>query len=63
MNKKKVLLVIVSVFLIGLVSIGTYAIFNTDILTGDNTIKTGQIKMSYTETNEITMDNALPMKD
>ena len=63
MNKKKVLLIIVSVFLIGLVSIGTYAIFNTDILTGDNTIKTGQIKMSYTETNEITMDNALPMKD
>ena len=63
MNKKKVLLVIVSVFLIGLVSIGTYAIFNTDILTGDNTIKTGQIKMSYTETNEITMENALPIKD
>ncbi len=63
MNKKKVLLVIVSVFLIGLVSIGTYAIWNSELLTGDSSITTGQIKMSYTETNEITMDNALPMKD
>ena len=54
---------LVSLFVIAIISLGTYAIFNTDILTGDNTIKTGQIKMSYTETNEITMDNALPMKD
>ena len=63
-NRKKVLLMgLVSLFVIAIISLGTYAIFNTDILTGDNTIKTGQIKMSYTETNEITMDNALPMKD
>ena len=62
-KKKKVLLVIVSVFLIGLVSIGTYAIWNSELLTGDSSISTGQIKMSYTETNEITMDNALPTKD
>ncbi len=62
-NKKKVLVVIVSVFLIALISIGTYAIWNSELLTGNNSITTGQIKMSYTETNEITMDNALPIKD
>ena len=62
-KKKKVLLVVLSLFLIALISIGTYAIWNSEMLAGDNTIKSGQIKMSYTETNEITMENALPMKD
>ena len=62
-KKKKALLVIVSLFIIALISIGTYAIWNSELLTGDSSITTGQIKMSYTETNEITMDNALPMKD
>ena len=62
-KKKKVLLVIVSVFLIALISFGTYALWNSELLTGNNSITTGQIKMSYTETNEITMDNALPIKD
>ena len=63
MKKKKILLVIVSVFLITLISVGTYAIFNTDILTGNSSISSGQVKMSYTETNEIGMSNALPIKD
>ena len=62
-KKKKVLLVIVSVFLIALISFGTYALWNSELLTGNNSITTGQIKMSYTETNEIGMDNALPIKD
>ena len=62
-KKKKVLLVIVSVFIIALISIGTYAIWNSELLTGNNSISSGQVKMSYTETNEIGMDNALPMKD
>ena len=62
-KKKKVLLVIVSVFIIALISIGTYAIWNSELLTGNNSISSGQVKMSYTETNEIVMDNALPMKD
>ena len=54
---------LVSLFVIAIISLGTYAIWNSELLTGDNTIKSGQIKMSYTETNEITMENALPMKD
>ena len=63
MNKKKILLVIVSVFLIALISFGTYALWNSELLTGNNSITTGQVKMSYTETNEIGMNNALPIKD
>ena len=52
-KKKKVLLVIVSVFIIALISIGTYAIWNSELLTGNNSISSGQVKMSYTESNEI----------
>ena len=64
LSRKKVLLMgLVSLFVIVLISIGTYAIWNSEMLTGDNTIKSGQVKMSYTEINEITMENALPMKD
>ena len=62
-NKKKILLVIVSLFLIALISFGTYALWNSELLTGNNSITTGQVKMSYTETNEIGMNNALPIKD
>ena len=62
-KKKKVLLVIVSVFLIALISFGTYALWNSELLTGNNSITTGQVKMSYTESNEIGMNNALPIKD
>ena len=65
-NKKKVLLMIsLSLFSIALVSLGTYAIWTSanDLLTGTNTIQSGQVKMSYTETNEIGMNNALPIKD
>ena len=54
---------LVSLFVVAIISLGTYAIWNSELLTGDSSISTGQIKMSYTETNEITMDNALPMKD
>ena len=64
LNRKKMLLMgLVSLFTIAIISTGTYAIWNSEMLTGDNTIKSGQIKMSYTEINEITMENALPMKD
>ena len=62
-KKKKILLVVLSVFLISLISVGTYALWNSELLTGDSSISSGQIKMSYTETNEIGMENALPMKD
>ncbi len=62
-KKKKVLLIVLSVFLIALISVGTYALWNSELLTGNNSITTGQVKMSYTETNEIGMNNALPIKD
>ena len=62
-KKKKVLLVIVSIFLIALISFGTYALWNSELLTGNSSITTGQVKMSYTESNEIGMNNALPIKD
>ena len=63
-NKKKVLsIVFLSVFAIALVSFGTYAIWNSELLTGNNTISSGEVKMSYTETNEISISNALPIKD
>ena len=34
-KKKKILLVIVSVFLIALISFGTYALWNSELLTGN----------------------------
>ena len=52
-----------SLFMVAILSFGAYAIWNSELLTGDNSISTGQIKMSYTESNEIGMDNALPIKD
>ena len=65
-NKKKILMIIsLSLFSIALVSLGTYAIWTSanDLLTGTNTIQSGQVKMSYSESNEIGMNNALPIKD
>ena len=62
-KKKTLMLVAISLFSIAIVSFGTYAIWNSELLTGNNSISSGQVKMSYTETNEIGMDNALPMKD
>ena len=63
-KKKKVLmLVAISFFSIAIVSFGTYTLWNSELLTGNNSILSGQVKMSYTETNEIEMDNALPIKD
>ena len=65
-NKNKILMMIfLSLFSIALVSLGTYAIWTStnDLLTGSNTIQSGQVKMSYSESNEIGMNNALPIKD
>ena len=54
-----------SLFSIAIISLGTYAIWTSanDLLTGSNTIQSGQVKMSYTETNELALNNALPIKD
>ena len=65
-RKKKILMMIsLSLFSITIISLGTYALWTStnDLLTGSNTIQSGQVKMSYTETNEIGMNNALPIKD
>ena len=65
-NKKKILVMIfLSLFSIAILSFGTYAIWTSanDLLTGSNTIQSGQVKMSYSESNEIGMNNALPIKD
>ena len=63
-NRKKVLLMIsLSLFVIALISLGTYAIWTSELFTGDSSISSGQVKMGYTETNEIGMSNALPIKD
>ena len=64
-KKKRVLMLIaITLFNLAIVSFGTYALWtSTDLLTDNNSITTGQVKMSYTETNEIGMTNALPIKD
>ena len=64
-KKKTLLMFFISLFSIALISIGTYALWNagSDLLTGSNTIQSGQVKMSYTEENSLKLDNALPMKD
>ncbi len=65
MNKNVKVLVIISLILFGLsiVFISSYAIFGLVLSTGNSSITTGQIKMSYTEINEIGMDNAFPITD
>ena len=64
-SKKKRVLVFVAImlFVLSIVLFGTYAIWNSELLTGNNSISSGEVKMSYTESNEITMNNALPIKD
>ena len=65
-RKKKILMMIsLSLFMVAIISLGTYAIWTSanDLLTGTNTIQSGQVKMSYSESNEIGMNNALPIKD
>ena len=62
-KKKKLMMISLSLFAIAIVSFGTYALWNSELLTGNNSISSGQVKMSYTESNEIGMDNALPIKD
>ncbi len=52
-----------SLFMVAILSFGAYALWNSELLTGNNSITTGQVKMSYTESNEIGMNNALPIKD
>ena len=66
MKKTKILMMIsLTLLSVSLVSFGTYAIWISadDILSGDTSISSGEVKMSYTESNEIGLNNALPIKD
>ena len=63
-KEKKILAIIsLSLFVISILSFGTYALYNIDLLTDNNSISTGQVKMSYTESNEITLNNVVPTSD
>ena len=57
MNKNIKVLAIISLILFGLsiVFFSSYAIFGLVLSTDNSSITTGQIKMSYTETNEISI--------
>ena len=66
MNKRKIILLIVSIIVLVVVTVGvSYAAFTYSGLgKRENTITTGAISMSYTEsTNTISMNNALPTTD
>ena len=62
-KKKKLTMIGLSIFALAIVTLGTYALWSQISTTRENTISTGQVKMSYTEVNELTLNNALPMKD
>ena len=63
-SKKKILTIIsLSLFAISILSFGTYALYNTSLLTDNNSISTGKVKMSYSESNEITLNNVVPTSD
>ena len=42
-KKKTLMLVAISLFSIAIVSFGTYAIWNSELLTGNNSISSGQV--------------------
>ena len=63
-KKKKILLVALALLGITLISGLSYAIFNYAFTGGENSIKSGQITMSYTEpSNSYTVTGALPTSD
>ena len=62
-KKKKLTMIALSMFSIGIITLGTYALWSQILATKENTISTGQVKMSYTEVNELALSNALPMRD
>ena len=64
MNKKKKLIMIgLILFSISIITLETYALYNTVLITGDASISSGEVKMSYSESNEITLNNVVPTSD
>ncbi len=62
-DKKNLAILSISLFIMAIITLGTYALWSQISSTNANTIQSGQVKMSYTEVNELTLNNALPMKD
>ena len=65
MNKKKKvgIIIIFILIIISILSFCAYALYGVELLTDNNSISTGKVKMSYTESNEITLNNVVPMSD
>ena len=63
MNKGKISTSILILFIIAIITFGSYAIYNTFLSTESNTISTGQVKMVYSESNEINMQNIVPISN
>lgn len=65
-NSKKILLTVLGVAILIVAVVGiSFALFTSnDQITGENTIKSGTVTMSFSEkTNGITLSNALPMSE
>ena len=62
-NKRVLTIISLSLFAISILSFGTYALYNTSLLTGNNSLSTGKVKMSYSESNEIKLNNVVPTSD
>ena len=62
-SKKILMMITLSLFMISVISFAGYAVYNVGLATLGNKITTGQVKMSYAETNEISLTNVLPTSD
>ena len=62
-SKKILIMITLSLFMISVISFAGYAVYNVGLATLGNKITTGQVKMSYAETNEISLTNVLPTSD
>ena len=65
-NSKKILLTVLGVAILIVAVVGiSFALFTSnDQITGENTIKSGTVTMSFSEkTNGIALSNALPMSE
>ena len=63
-RKKKASIIIIFVLIvISILLVGSYALYNTSLLTDNNSISTGKVKMSYSESNEIKLNNVVPTSD
>lgn len=64
-NSKKILLTVLGVAILIVAVVGiSFALFTSEKITGENSIKSGTVTMSFSEkTNGIALSNALPMSE